>query len=164
MDSPLLRFCPFVAFITSFTARRILCIHIQIYKCIHTFQDTLFGCCTDGQTPAAGPDGEGCPIVFGCEATAFGCCSDGVTPANGFNGEGCKEKDKSKPCEETPFGCCYDGIRPAKGVETFTFFELSCINFQKEIIRLVTHETDFALLSWIKLLLLCEQNHQVSAF
>ena len=97
---------------------KLLMMYLQGFS---TFQDTLFGCCTDGQTPAGGLNGEGCPIVFGCEATAFGCCEDGVTPANGFNGEGCKEKQPH--CEKTKYGCCPDGVKPAKGKKLNLLFK-----------------------------------------
>ena len=79
-------------------------------------QDTLFGCCPDGQTPAAGPENDGCPIVFGCESSAYGCCEDGVTFANGLNGEGCQEHPPR--CARMPFGCCLDGEKAAKGNAT----------------------------------------------
>ena len=49
----------------------------------------MYGCCADGQTPAAGPDAEGCPLRITCDMTAFGCCPDGETMANGFSKEGC---------------------------------------------------------------------------
>ena len=90
---------------------------LNISQVIPDFQETLYGCCTDGQTPAAGPNSEGCPIVFGCDVTAFGCCDDGVTPANGFDREGCQEKEQPTSCDQTPYGCCFDGSKPAKGAE-----------------------------------------------
>jgi len=49
----------------------------------------MYGCCADGQTPAAGPDAEGCFFRITCDMTAFGCCPDGETIANGFSKEGC---------------------------------------------------------------------------
>ena len=76
------------------------------------FQDTNFGCCTDGVTPAGGPNGEGCPVVFGCEATVFGCCPDGLSPANGENYAGCQVPEK---CLSSKFGCCPDGVTTAIG-------------------------------------------------
>lgn len=53
--------------------------------------DSVHGCCSDGKTPAAGPDNDGCPIegdhyktdTDSCEFTSYGCCPDGVTPALG---------------------------------------------------------------------------------
>ena len=82
--------------------------------CCFCFQDTTYGCCPDGQTPADGPQGEGCPVHYTCDQTAFGCCPDGVNPANGFNGEGC-EHFMAPHCSNTIFGCCSDGKTPAQG-------------------------------------------------
>jgi len=86
-------------------------------------QQTQFGCCDDGQTPAQDSLGDGCPTrtTITCEAMAFGCCSDGLSPANGFNSEGCKAAIttvapyKEISCEETKYGCCPDGITPLQG-------------------------------------------------
>jgi len=49
----------------------------------------MYGCCGDNQTPAAGPDADGCPLRITCDTTAFGCCPDGETIANGFSKQGC---------------------------------------------------------------------------
>lgn len=37
---------------------------------------STFGCCSDNETTASGPDEQGCP----CNVTKFGCCPDGVSP------------------------------------------------------------------------------------
>jgi hypothetical protein len=53
--------------------------------------DFRFGCCSDGETPANGPDGEGCDENRQCSAGKFGCCPDKVTFAQGPNKQGCFE-------------------------------------------------------------------------
>ena len=60
---------------------------LDVYNC----QETEFGCCTDGLTAAAGPDGAGCPSGTSplCQRTLYGCCPDGETPANGPDLTGC---------------------------------------------------------------------------
>lgn len=78
-----------------------------------------YGCCPDGQTPAAGYNDEGCPESYGCGRTAYGCCPDGVTSANGFNNEGCEEPVKT--CHDSPHGCCPDGISEAAGIISFLY-------------------------------------------
>ncbi|XP_037294252.1 papilin-like isoform X4 [Manduca sexta] len=65
-----------------------------------------FGCCFDQETPATGPQGEGCP----CNSTEFGCCPDGVSPARGNDFEGCVIT-----CNLSSYGCCPDGETPAHG-------------------------------------------------
>ena len=57
-----------------------------------------FGCCSDGETPAEGPDEEGCEEKqdcnnFGDDKTypGFGCCPDGKTFAQGPKNQGCFE-------------------------------------------------------------------------
>ena len=82
-------------------------------------QDTLFGCCADGQTAARGSDGDGCPEhIYGCDRHGFGCCPDGSTSAEGPNHEGCPSKisvDVHVDCTQTEFGCCADSITAAGG-------------------------------------------------
>eukprot|EP00094_Tigriopus_californicus_P009415 TCALIF_09078-PA protein Name:"Similar to Ppn Papilin (Drosophila melanogaster)" AED:0.22 eAED:0.22 QI:0/0/0/0.5/1/0.75/4/0/1231 len=62
-----------------------------------------FGCCPDLNTPAHGPNQEGC-----CLSAEFGCCPDNIIPSLGKEKEGCT-------CIESPFGCCPDGERSALG-------------------------------------------------
>ena len=50
-----------------------------------------FGCCSDGETPAGGPDGEGCDENKQCANSKFGCCPDKVTFAQGPSKQGCFE-------------------------------------------------------------------------
>ena len=50
-----------------------------------------FGCCSDGETPASGPDGEGCDENKLCENGPFGCCPDERTWAQGPKKQGCFE-------------------------------------------------------------------------
>lgn len=65
--------------------------------------DEPHGCCSDGKTPAHGPNREGC-----CLQTEYGCCQDNITPARGPNLEGCQ-------CEQAQFGCCPDNRTIAIG-------------------------------------------------
>ena len=44
----------------------------------------------------------------------FGCCSDGETAAGGPNGELCDERRECKN-DHSPFGCCPDGFTFAQG-------------------------------------------------
>ena len=81
---------------------------------------TRFGCCADGQTPAAGPNFLGCPgttpapIVPGdCLFTTFGCCADGKTVATGPHFAGCSKLIGG--CGGTRYGCCPDGSTAAGG-------------------------------------------------
>ena len=55
-----------------------------------------FGCCSDGETPADGPDEEGCEERQDCKNygpqnkyEGFGCCPDGKTLAQGPKNQGC---------------------------------------------------------------------------
>lgn len=48
-------------------------------------ENTEYKCCSDGRTPAKGPNFAGCT----CDASQFGCCPDGVEEAQGENFEGC---------------------------------------------------------------------------
>lgn len=50
-----------------------------------------FGCCSDGETTADGPDGEGCDENKKCDAGKFGCCPDGKTFKQGPKNQGCFE-------------------------------------------------------------------------
>ena len=63
------------------------------------------GCCSDNLTPAAGPDGLGCPPA--CAASQFGFCPDSDLPAHGPDRQGC--------CVAAEFGCCPDNVNPASG-------------------------------------------------
>uniref|UniRef100_A0A670I4U8 Papilin, proteoglycan like sulfated glycoprotein n=1 Tax=Podarcis muralis TaxID=64176 RepID=A0A670I4U8_PODMU len=51
---------------------------------------SLHGCCSDGQTVAAGPFGQGCPFDT-CHQSRYGCCPDGISPSQGPNKEGCPQ-------------------------------------------------------------------------
>lgn len=53
-----------------------------------TCNETQYGCCEDGVSPASGENFEGCPESQ-CDQTLFGCCSDNKTPAEGNDNEGC---------------------------------------------------------------------------
>lgn len=53
-----------------------------------TCNETKFGCCEDGVSPATGKKFEGCPSTH-CEETLFGCCPDNKTAATGNDNEGC---------------------------------------------------------------------------
>lgn len=48
--------------------------------------ETDFGCCPDGITPAEGLYLEGCS---NCSDSDFGCCPDNITVAGGENFDGC---------------------------------------------------------------------------
>ena len=55
-----------------------------------------FGCCSDGETPADGPEDEGCEERQDCKNygpqnkyEGFGCCPDGKTLAQGPKNQGC---------------------------------------------------------------------------
>ena len=50
-----------------------------------------FGCCSDGETAASGPEGGGCDANRECGAGSFGCCPDGVTFSQGPKNQGCFE-------------------------------------------------------------------------
>lgn len=57
-------------------------------------RESIHGCCSDGKTPAAGPNQHGCfdvrvPHLDTCEFSSYGCCPDGVTPALGPNHAHC---------------------------------------------------------------------------
>nr|XP_006014166.1 PREDICTED: papilin-like [Latimeria chalumnae] len=103
---------------------------------------TIYGCCPDGWTPAAGPRGIGCRSVS-CQETRYGCCPDGTTAAQGPRNAGCPRFDSdgywkpnepnrseqgatvtvptsvrqssSDECRGTTYGCCYDNNGPAMG-------------------------------------------------
>ncbi|XP_028295704.1 papilin b, proteoglycan-like sulfated glycoprotein [Gouania willdenowi] len=53
-------------------------------------QLSTYGCCPDGNTPAAGHRREGCPRED-CVNSRFGCCLDELTAAKGFGRAGCPE-------------------------------------------------------------------------
>ncbi|XP_044730136.1 papilin isoform X2 [Chrysoperla carnea] len=74
-------------------------------------KNTKFGCCSDKETPAAGPFQAGCPTPKTCNETKHGCCPDGVSVAKGSKNKGCP---KIK-CAETLFGCCPDNVTAAEG-------------------------------------------------
>lgn len=48
-------------------------------------ENTKYKCCSDGRTPATGPNFAGCT----CDASQYGCCPDGIEEAQGENFEGC---------------------------------------------------------------------------
>ncbi|XP_066550939.1 papilin isoform X2 [Amia ocellicauda] len=86
-----------------------------------------YGCCSDGWTPASGPQGSGCP-GNSCTQTRFGCCPDGVRDALDRFRAGCQythtptesyssttRREPSDSCRSTTYGCCYDRITPAAG-------------------------------------------------
>ncbi|KAJ8274951.1 hypothetical protein COCON_G00095760 [Conger conger] len=81
---------------------------------------TYYGCCSDGQTPAIGFQGEGC-AQEPCARSSFGCCADGVTTASGPNRAGCLEDhsptrtETQGPCHTSAYGCCSDNVTPATG-------------------------------------------------
>ena len=84
---------------------------VKVLIFLLTNQNTDYGCCkSDGQTPANGPNQEGCPEEFSCLLTAFGCCPDNKTPALGINYKGCLPA-----CESSQYGCCLDGETMALG-------------------------------------------------
>ncbi|XP_047512899.1 papilin-like isoform X1 [Pieris napi] len=68
-------------------------------------ETTAYGCCSDGETPAHGPQNEGC-----CLRSRFGCCPDNYTPAEGPHLEGCS-------CMNAHFGCCPDNVTIAGGTK-----------------------------------------------
>ncbi|KAI8425354.1 hypothetical protein MSG28_007115 [Choristoneura fumiferana] len=89
--------------------------HIKVEACPHpkTCNETKFGCCPDGVSPAAGLRNKGCPSSK-CKETLYGCCkSDNKTPAEGNDQEGCPPPPP--PCKSSEFGCCKDGKTEAKG-------------------------------------------------
>lgn len=53
--------------------------------CPLTCATSRFGCCPDDVTPAHGPDGEGCCLIY-----PFGCCPDNFKVADGPNFAGFK--------------------------------------------------------------------------
>ena len=91
-------------------------------------ENSTYGCCDDGVTPAHGPNREGCclstpykccpdnvlaargPDFYGCgcQYTRFGCCPDNTTAARGPGNEGCG-------CQYTPHECCPNRFTPATG-------------------------------------------------
>lgn len=61
-------------------------------------RNSIFGCCPDGITAAAGQNYENCDMIEldeNCSLSEYGCCSDGQTAADGPNQEGCSDH----PCE-----------------------------------------------------------------
>ena len=72
---------------------------IRFKNLLYTFLSIQrFGCCSDGETAAEGPDEEGCEEKqdcnnFGDDKTypGFGCCPDGKTFAQGPKNQGCFE-------------------------------------------------------------------------
>jgi hypothetical protein len=114
----------------------------QFCNCLrfHHTQDTEYGCCSDGKTPASGEQNEGCPrqeSPTSCSESPFGCCPDGVTPAGGDNNEGCPADEteeqstvavdgttttfvpavhiESPGCLHSTYGCCSDHVTPREG-------------------------------------------------
>ena len=90
--------------------------------CESVCADTLFGCCDDGETVAAGVGEEtGCEKNKRCQAGKFGCCPDGRTFAQGPRRQGCftcpEEIFHCDQCELTEFGCCPDLQNAAAGPE-----------------------------------------------
>ena len=69
----------------------------------------MYGCCSDGVTPALGPDDEGCPR--NCEGDE--CCEDGRTPRTLAN-ISAPGNVSSCGCVGSLHGCCYDGVTPAQ--------------------------------------------------
>ncbi|KAJ9585100.1 hypothetical protein L9F63_020556, partial [Diploptera punctata] len=85
-----------------------------------TCEETEFGCCPDGVSPAEDKNYKGCPPSF-CAETLFGCCPDGIHIAEGNDLEGC---EMPKPdCKNSEFGCCPDGITFATGANNTGCFE-----------------------------------------
>lgn len=54
--------------------------------CQKACSESPFGCCEDKETPAHGPNKEGC-----CLLEKFGCCPDNILPAQGPSLEGRSE-------------------------------------------------------------------------
>ncbi|XP_053330825.1 papilin isoform X2 [Spea bombifrons] len=90
----------------------------------------IYGCCSDGKTPASGPGGQGCSS---CWQSRFGCCPDGVTEAQGLNNVGCQNfysdgnpgrNQRADPvpavpsdeCRGSQYGCCFDNVNKALGL------------------------------------------------
>lgn len=73
------------------------------YGCRMPCEDSAYGCCEDGATPAHGSNNEGC-----CLSSTYKCCPDNVMPARGPNFYGCA-------CQYTRFGCCPDNSTAARG-------------------------------------------------
>ncbi|XP_026315037.1 papilin isoform X10 [Hyposmocoma kahamanoa] len=75
----------------------------EMEGCVMSCNTSAYGCCQDGETPAHGPDYEGCCLLY-----AYGCCPDNHQPAEGPHLEGCS-------CQRARFGCCPDNITIARG-------------------------------------------------
>ena len=91
-------------------------LYLSVHGCCLSLQDTLYGCCKDGQTPAGGRNYEQCPMFYSCDHMAYGCCPDGVSSAMGPHFEGCPLTTTPVPsCERSSFGCCPDGVSLASG-------------------------------------------------
>lgn len=56
--------------------------------CVMSCNTSAYGCCQDGETPAHGPDYEGCCLLY-----PYGCCPDNHQPAEGPHLEGNKNDD-----------------------------------------------------------------------
>ena len=86
-----------------------------------TCEEHVHGCCADGETPAQGPNREGCPEGPGdCNNDIYGCCPDGRTTALGPNFFGCHGvvvPPEETGCAYTIYGCCPDGEIAALGPE-----------------------------------------------
>ncbi len=83
-------------------------------------EDSEFGCCPDGVTPAEGPGHSGCNAIdASCAASFYGCCPDGVKAARGPGFQGCPGVLPHRPasCANSLHGCCPDGQTPASGPE-----------------------------------------------
>ena len=78
--------------------------------CPAACENSQFGCCADGTTPARGFYSEGCPPA--CQSSHYGCCLDGETEAPGPDGKGCPAA-----CVATVYGCCTDGETQARGFD-----------------------------------------------
>lgn len=59
----------------------------QMEGCVMSCNTSAYGCCPDGETPAHGPEFEGCCLQY-----VFGCCPDNYRPAEGPHLEGNWEK------------------------------------------------------------------------
>lgn len=81
-------------------------------------EDSDYGCCSDGFTPAEGPNKEGCnEIDVTCAASYYGCCPDRITAAKGPAYQGCPGvlPHVPSPCANSLYGCCQDGQSRAMG-------------------------------------------------
>ena len=54
--------------------------------------------------------------TISCAESKYGCCPDGQRPAAGHNFENCG-RETPAACANSQFGCCKDGVTPAHGPE-----------------------------------------------